>query len=383
MKSCDKTQDVILLGQGNYNTLGVLHQLSRIGICPLILSVGKAKDISKGNIIGFSKYAHRIIEVTSEGEAVEWIKKNAERFSFGTRIYPTSDTAEKLLDCNFDELIKKFKFPNAGRQGAVAALMDKHYQTELAKQCSLRVLDSQYSNTNDFSFSKVSYPCMIKPLNSTAGSKGDMCVCNNLEELQKAITGAHDTKDFIVQQYIHNEADILCLGVSFEDGDVWLPAVVVKPGVSAVGEYTHAIISTDVRKYLPEYETIKSFVKGLKYIGPFSIEFGREKGLNYFFEINLRNDGTSHYPLNANVNIASAYIDGTYAKSLPTIEYNMIDEVGDLRRVLSREISLFDWIKIFHSAGSYRFYESKDYGLILPLLRMFMTRTISKLCRML
>lgn len=373
--------DFILFGQGNYNTLGVLHQLAEIGVDPLILSVGNPKDRKHGNIIGYSKYARRIKVVDSEQSGLQWILNNRNSFAKGTIIYPTSDTAELLLDSSFDALSQRFRFPNAGGQNTVAVLMDKHRQTDIAQTHGIRILKSQYSNSSDFSFEKVVYPCMVKPLNSITGSKGDMRVCENETELRDALLNGKHTRDFIVQQYIRNEADLLFLGVAFENGEVWLPAVVIKPGVSPTGEYTHAIISTDIKRWLPEINKVKNFVFDLGYRGPFSIDFGLEKGKNYFFEINLRNDGTSQYPLNAGVNIAKAYIEDRYPALSETIEYGMIDEVGDLRRVLNREISFSTWLKVFRNAGAYRYYHACDYRLLVPLTKMFVSRTANKLQR--
>lgn len=372
--------DFIVFGEGNYNTLGVLHELGAIGVEPLLLIIGKSKDWKSGIIIGHSKYAQRIVEVDSAEAGLNWIKDHIDNFAENTIIYPTSDTTEMLLDKNNDCLSPKFKFPNAGTKGAVSRLMDKNLQTELARKSGLRILESQFTTSSDFSFVKVKYPCMCKPLNSTTGCKGDMRVCENEGELRDALhTGKH-THDYVVQQYIRNEADLLFLGVSFPNGEVWIPAVVIKPGVSPVGEYTHAIISTDIEKYLPEINEVRDFVKSTGYMGPFSIEFGLERGKNYFFEINVRNDGTSHYPLGAGVNIAQAYIQGMPA-NVPIREYEMIDEVADLRRVLNREIGLLKWIRSFLNAGSYRFYMKGDRGLIIPLIKMFTARTAGKIYR--
>lgn len=373
------SSDFILFGQGNYNTLGVLHQLAEIGVDPLILSVGNPKDKKNGNIIGYSKYAKRIEIVGCEDEGLKWILSNRDKFAVDTVIYPTSDTAELLLDSNFDSLSTQFRFPNAGKQKAVVELMDKHCQADLAREAGIRILESQYSNSPNFSFSNVVYPCMVKPLNSTTGSKGDMKVCENEDELRAALQGGKLTSDFIVQQYLNNEADLLFLGVAFDNGDVWLPAVVIKPGVTATGEYSHAIISTDVEKYLPEMEQVKAFVSGIGYRGPFSIEFGLEKGKNYFFEINLRNDGTSQYPLSAGVNIAEAYINGKPSQSMPKIEYDMIDEVCDIKRVIRREIAFAKWLRTFRNAGSYRFYRKGDRSLIPILTFMLVSRVLGKL----
>lgn len=372
--------DFLLFGEGNYNTLGVLHELAAIGVDPLLLIIGKYKDWKSSNIIGYSKFARRVVKVDSVENGLAWIKEHIEFFANNTIIYPTSDTTEMLLDRNFDWLSLKFKFPNAGMKGAVSRLMDKNLQTELARKSGLRILASQFTTSSHFSLYKVKYPCMCKPLNSTTGSKGDMRVCKNEVELREAIhTGKH-THEFVVQQYILNEADLLFLGVSFSNGNIWIPAVVIKPGVSPIGEYTHAIISTDVKKYLPEINEVRDFVKSTGYMGPFSIEFGLEKGKNFFFEINLRNDGTSHYPLAAGINLAQAYIQG-FPINAAMCEYEMIDEIGDLRRVLNGNIGFIQWIKSFLKAGSYRFYMKDDIGLIIPLIKMFTARTTVKISK--
>lgn len=374
-------KDFIIFGEGNYNMLGVLHQLGEIGVTPLLLIVGKSKDIKHGNIVGYSGNAKRIVEVNTEVEGFEWIINQRQQFKYGTIIYPTSDTTERLLDSNYDILVPQFRFPNVGYQGGVSKLMDKQQQTSLAEKTGLRIIKSQYTISHDFSFSNVVYPCMVKPLNSTEGSKGDMRVCKNERELKEALKCGKHTRDYIVQQYIKNEADLLLLGVAYDNGEVWLPAVVIKPGVSATGEYTHAIISTDVTKYLQEIERVKKYVKILRYSGPFSIEFGVEKGKNYFFEINLRNDGTSHYPLNAGVNICKAYIEGKQSTAVPLIEYEMIDEVADCRRILRKDITLLQWFKSFYNAGTYKFYRKGDNGLAYPLFRLFVSRFTNKLTK--
>lgn len=377
--------DFIIFGAGNYNSLGVLHAMEEAGVGVFILCVGKARDWKNGNIIGYSRFAGNIHVVDTADDGAEWLLKHMEKFPQDTVIYPTGDNEEKALDLRLDALITRFIFPNAGRQGAVARLMDKHTQTQLAEKAGIRILKSQFTNSDDFSFAKVSYPCMVKPLDSTSGSKGDMRVCGNENELKKALKEGLHTRDFIVQQYIVNEADLLFLGISHPDRSVEIPALVRKPGVSPTGEYTHAVVTTDVDTWLPERKEVETFVRSLGYTGPFSIEFGLEKGKNYFFEINLRNDGTSHYPLNAGVNIPLSYYASIRGNNIPAStakqEYEMIDEVGDIRRVLNREIGFRKWFGSFRSAGTYKFYRTSDKKLRPYIFLMFADRILGKISR--
>ena len=387
MKINNGKLDFILFGEGNYNTLGVLHCMAAKGIEVFLLLVGSGKRMLDGVVIGFSKFARYGHVVATEQEGLEWLLAHQTEFPQGTVIYPTSDSAETLLDCHYDALIPHFAFPHCGKQGEVTRLMEKDVQTAIAQQHGIRILKSMYTNTPDCDFDKVQYPCMAKPLVSIAGSKGDMRVCHNRQELEDALATAKHTKDFIVQQYIQNEEDLLFLGIRLPDGEVWMPSLVKKPGVSSTGEYTHAIITTSVEEHLPELDKVNEFVQTLNYIGPFSIEFGLEKGLNYFFEINLRNDGTSHYPLASGVNIPYVYYrsykgqltaeDMYYEQS----EYPMIDEVLDIRRVLSREISFSQWWHLFRSAKAYRHYVSFDKRIAVVLIPMFISRLVSKIWR--
>lgn len=381
----DIRPDFIIFGAGNYNSLGVLHAMAEAGVRVFILCVGKARDWKKGNIIGYSRFAGNIHVVNTADEGAEWLSSHMDEFPQNTVIYPTGDNEEKALDMRLDALMPRFRFPNAAIQGAVARMMDKHIQTDLAEKAGIRILKSQFTNSDDFSFAKVNYPCMVKPLDSTFGSKGDMRVCESEDELAKALKESKYTRHFIVQKYIHNEADLLFLGIAFPDGKVEIPALVMKPGVSPTGEYTHAIVTTDIEKHLPEKKEVETFVKSLGYTGPFSIEFGLEKGKNYFFEINLRNDGTSHYPLNAGVNIPMMYYNSIHGNhtsfAIAKQEYEMIDEVGDIRRVLNLELSLGNWFKKFRNAGTYKFYNSKDKRLIPYICLMFAKRIISKIYR--
>ena len=377
--------DFIIFGSGNYNSLGVLHSMIGSNARIFILCVGCSKHLKQGNIIGYSRFAKDLKEVSSVEKGVDWLIKNSNLFSKQAIIYPTGDCEVKELDRNVDKLKNHYIFPTCINYSDISRLMDKNIQITQAEKYGLKILKTQFSNSPKFSFKDVIYPCMVKPLNSTLGSKGDMRICHNETELNDALVSSKLTKNFLVQQYIKNEADLLFLGISLPNGNVLLPALVRKPGVSPTGEYSHAIITTDIDKYLPDKESVISFVKSLNYTGPFSIEFGLENGKIYFFEINLRNDGTAHYPLGLGVNIPLIYYNSIHNRKYPSSwkigEYEMIDESRDLRRVFSKEISLVEWCRSLINAGSYKFYNKYDKRLLYPLVLMFINIIYSKIFR--
>lgn len=372
----NKFPNFIIFGPGNYNSLGVLRQTGRANIDCLLLIVGSGRDIKNGDVILFSRYAKNWHLVDSAQKALEWLTVNIDNFPDGTVIYTTSDDAEKIIDEHYDELKNKFHFPNAGARGRVSFLMDKEHQITQAAKCGLNTIKGQYTNSPDFDFSKVEFPCMIKPFNSTTGVKGDMAVCENLKELKESLVAARHTKDFIVEKYIEKEYELLLLGLALPDGRIWTPAIVHKYDLDPMGDYTRALVSTNVQTELPELERVRSLIKELGYIGPFSVEFGHEKGVNYFFEVNLRNDGTSHYPLNMSINFAEVFYNSyhnpkTELPEFPKQEYLKVNDIKDIKRFLTGKESIIRWFKEFFGAGSYRFYQSGDNKILLAVIPMF------------
>ena len=168
--------DFILFGEGNYNSLGVLHCMAAKGIEVFLLQVDSGKRMLDGVVIGHSKFARYGHVVQTEQEGLEWLLIHQAEFPQGTVIYPTSDTAETLLDCHYNALIPHFAFPHCGKQGEVTRLMEKDVQMAIAQECGIRTLKSRYTNALGFNIDDVEYPCMAKPLVSIAGSKGDMRV---------------------------------------------------------------------------------------------------------------------------------------------------------------------------------------------------------------
>lgn len=201
--------DFIIFGSGNYHTLGIMHALHEVGLEFFVLVVGEYKNWRHGNIIGHSRFWKNYHQVRNEEEGAEWLMRNKDRFPEGTIVFPTGDTYEKVLDMNFDSMYGHYLFPNAGEKGKICTLMDKHLQAELASRAGIRTLqDIKITKNTDLSCIPLEYPCMLKPLNSIKGSKGDMCLCENEAVLKKAINNSKHTEEFIVQQYIRNEGAV-------------------------------------------------------------------------------------------------------------------------------------------------------------------------------
>lgn len=192
-----------------------------------------------------------------------------------------------------------------------------------------------------------------------------MKVCRSEEELRTAIASSHFASELLIQEYIDKEYDLLLLGCRLQDGKVLIPGIFKKERWF-MQDGSFGVISTQVNQYFDQLENVRRFVESLNYTGPFSIEFGVKDGKAYFYEINLRNDGTSHYFHHASVFMPYWYslscggcltpADLVYGND----EYYFIDEFGDVANLFSSDLSLLQWFKDIRRARAYKYYESND-----------------------
>ena len=67
-------------------------------------------------------------------------------------------------------------------------------------------------------------------------------------------------------------------------------------------------------KYDNNYKAIRLFLESINYVGLFSFEFGECEDILYFYEANLRNDGTSHYFYQSGSNVIAAFCLSMFKK---------------------------------------------------------------------
>lgn len=362
--------DVILFGADTYNTLGALRSLRAKKINIFLILVSKKKI----NYILFSKFLQTYIIVQSEQEGINYLIKNQSLNK--TVILPTSDKSVSLLDKHFDILHGSYIFPTNGGQGGLTQLMDKEKMLDYASSVGLDVpLTIRYSKEDQLPDNLV-FPCMIKPVNSMLGSKKEMSKCVNKEEVKQAIDKAKQSKEFVIQEYIEKEYDILIIGARFFSNDkVFIPAVLKKERWYGLGDDgSMGILTTDVEKYI-DIKVVETLIKKTNYYGPFSIEFGVMKQKLYFYEINFRNDGTSHYFNALNINIPYMWVLDAYGhhidinQKLSSKEHLFIDEFGDYLNIVTNRLPINKWYRNFRQATVFKYYyrgDLKPFLLIIP-----------------
>ena len=342
-------------------------------------------SVSRFNALILSKGVNEYIRVKNEDCGISFLIDNKDAWK-GAVILPTSDMAEKSLDAHFNELIEYYVFPNACQQGVVGTFMNKQLQVVLASESGLHVPISFRHRRDEKLPNDIIYPCVVKPQNSTTGQKGTLHICYNDTEILHAEETLH-ANDFLVQQYIDKEYELLLIGCRFPDGRIWLPGVFRKERWFNRGDdATYGLITTKVENLFSRQAEVCTFLERLDYYGPFSIEFGVKSGISYFYEINLRNDGTSHYFYKAGIYIPYIYYlaNMNMLKDadlvVPEVCYIFMDEFGDIMNMLKARISFRCWWYDLRHASVYKYFKAGD---ILPFLAITPRRIIATIYRFL
>ena len=370
----------IVFGNSNYNTLGVVRGLRNRPVECFLLLV----SISRFNAVTLSKGVKEYKRVKNEDYGISFLmdRKNIWK---GAVIFPTSDLAEQALDAHFNELKGFYYFPHAGRQNAVGAFLDKQLQVKLASASGLHVPISFRHKRGEVLSNDIVFPCIVKPQNSTTGKKGIMHICHNSAEVQQAEEAMRHADDFLLQQYIDKEYELLLIGCRLPNGQVWLPGIFQKKRwYLRGGDASYGLITTQVDELFSQQMEVGAFLDKLGYYGPFSIEFGVEDNTPYFYEINLRNDGTSHYFYKAGICIPYIfYLANTNVLKeadlvVPKVHYTFIDEFGDIVNVRETRLSFRQWWHDLRYASAYKIFQAGD---MKPFLAMMPRRVIALLYR--
>ncbi len=353
--------DLVIVGGDNYNTLGCVRCFGLKNVQFRLILITKKKR----TVVGISKYVNECYTLKTESEAIDYLKQKKTEWESSV-VIPTSDKVVALLDEHSKELDSFYQYPHCGTTGRIEYLMDKAVQMDLATKEGLSVPTTVRYRRGSPIPDNLPFPCIIKQENSTDGQKKAMNVCWSEEDVCRAIQDNEKTEDFLIQQYVEKTHEILLLGCRMSDGKIWLPAVFKKTRwMMKGGDGSYGVISTDVNKYFRDIDQVRSLIETMDYYGPFSVEFGMEGDKAYFYEVNMRNDGTSHYFHKANVYMPYIYYLSCRNEleqnnlQVHRTEYPFIDEFGDLMNVPAI-ISLRKWLKELRTARAKKYYMKGD-----------------------
>ena len=357
-----KSVSVIVIGGCHHNTLGVVRSLGRKGLKPVVVltntgscSVLESRYISKGGAANGSD------------EAISLLEREFANQDDTPVVIACHDEISSKLDQNRDRLSTHLILPGCKQQGRVTEIQNKQSMATLALKVGMRVpYTAVYSDTTQLSIGSIPMPCITKQLVSKDGTKSDIRICSTVNELKKFLE-YEAGREFMVQQFIDKDIEFQLIGCSLNDGnEIIIPGVSIiirQPSNTNTGFLHYTNLDSSFNETI---EATKRFMREVGYSGLFSAEFLRGKdGVDYFMEVNFRNDGNSIAVTNAGVNLPYIWYLGStgqdYQSELQPIhdEYVM-PEFAELELFREGVITRKQWKDDMQRATSYMDYAPDD-----------------------
>lgn len=360
----------VVFGNDHKNPLGVVQSLGQKGIKSIAVCWGEHTGLVKSsNFCSTIHYA----ETAEEGIKVLLNDVLPEDFDDIAVITPCSDEAALVLDKHRDELKEKYVFEYATHY-SIERLLDKELQVKLAAEAGLDIPDSYKIMSLEDIPENPPFPCIIKPLVSMQGSKGDLMVCTNMDELVSnlKIVMPHN-KGISLQRFIDKENDYTVLCCRLKDGTCIVPNIIRNDKL-----YPEQVgLSTlhDVGFFEDEQlqKNIVRLLNNMGYVGLISVEFSKSisDGKYYFFEFNIRNDGYNPCMTKSGVNINYYhYCDmlGIPFEIEEPKHVRIISEERHFMCVTHKGTTIRRWMRDIRESDGFTWYYSNDKK---PFFRMF------------
>lgn len=382
MMESSKEIEVVVIGGLHHNTLGVIRALGESGIPVNNINVILVDhEITDKNFIAKSKYiSDKKINYCNEyNQIVNVLVKLSKDNKKRVAICCSDDTAEIVI-ANKEKLEDKYYIPNTNFN--ITELMKKDVQTSVAKEAGINVPKSLVINIHDdFKWSK--YPCITKPIKSVLGAgKADIKISKNANELHKALNETN-AECLQIQEYVTKKMEFQIIGCSINSGEK-----IIVPGYTRIVRQPKNT-NTGYLEYIPieklnnfDMSAVEKFIKKIGYSGLFSVEFIRDiNDIDYFLEINMRNDGNAYCVTCAGINLPYIWCYyGTYNK-LPEANLNFkenlwfIPDFEDMR-IGIKQCGFTLWVKQFINAKAHSMFNLKD---MKPFIYRFWRLILAKL----
>ena len=237
----------------------------------------------------------------------------------------------------------------------------------LASECGLDIPKTEELSVGELP-KGLCYPVMTKSVISTiANWKSNVHICKNEEELLEAYKSIN-TDRINVQEFISKKNELCIDGLSVNGGEeLYMPiqSSYLRFSSKSYGNY----VMFEKFKEQDLYKKIHELFKKTKFSGIFSIEFLRDQDDHfYFLEINFRNSTWSYAHTVEGVNLPVIWAKSVIAGHLDTsdviikkVPFTALVEYADFKdSVLSRKVSLKQWIQEFRNCDCCFTYNKKD-----------------------
>lgn len=350
---------IVIWGPDNYNALGLLRQLAPANIDVLFLINGGIQKCATK-----SKFCHSYVLTPSYESGLNYLIENfTANKSEQSILIPIGDRAAEIIDRNRSILSERFILMGTDEEGLLEWIDNKNNMVELASKCGFIVPRSIRVDSTTV-FDDVPMPCIIKPTSNEGIREFKTKIIRSRKELEIFRKYLNPRYEYILQELIPKTHDILVYGCRFPDGKVELAGQFIKDRWSDDGGGSHGFLTHDLPDYLCT-GSISTFLEEINYTGLFSVEYGLKDSTAYFYEFNLRNDGTSHLFYQAGANLPLAWVNGLCGLGIEcstkiTKPGWNINEVYDISNVFHGRISYRQYKQEKKQATIFHYYDADD-----------------------
>lgn len=361
MEQLKRHKHIVITGDTG-NALGVVRSLGEADIEPILIYLVEESHLPT---LIKSKYLSVVHKVYSYKEAVNLLIMTYGNEMLKPFLYTCDDSVQSIVDDQYNTLVDKFYFFNAGKEGRINHLMDKHEISLIAEFCGCNIPKQEVVDTGMMPRT-LQYPVMTKTLKSTMGLwKEDSYICHSAEELQQAYKKIQSPK-LLIEEYIDKKNEFTLMGFSCNNGnDVYIPYIVtyLRSSSSSYGHYMEVKPFNNGELRSKAYEIIRR----CKFSGCFEIEFLIDSNDKiWFLEVNFRysfwNYALTFGGVNYPIAWAKSILGNKIEKNYRLKDYfTALNEPGDFgQSVVKKKISILEWLYDVHYADMLFFWNPKD-----------------------
>lgn len=364
----------IIFGGDGINALGVVRSLGEKGINSYVIRLHPTEHIPP---IETSKYVIRTWLAKSPEEVLQILLENFSNEVEKPILFFTDELHTEVFDKHYEELKDKFISYNAGKSGALIALLNKAYQCQLAEECGIKVPKYEIVKKGDLP-KNVPYPIITKTITSNEGRwKRDMIVCQNQEELKEAYKEIEADR-LQIEEYIDSTNEVDLKGFSILGGQ--------KIFFTHIKRWHYKDPSKGHFMYFEpckdeEFKAkIAQLIKRANYSGIFDAEFIQDKQGNlYFLEVNWRTGMYNYNHTYEGVNLpylwAKSTLEGRIKEDeihVKDVNYTTLCELTSFGDSLRYPKQIPYWIQEIRKANILYYYNKKDmYPCIVAWCKFF------------
>ena len=361
---------IILIGSSHYHGLNMARCFGEKGIKPYCIIVGKHST----NFVEASKYWERVFSVDTDKEAIKLLIDKFGNEQLKPVVIPWSDGATFELDRNYKILKENFYLSSInGLPGEIGKWMNKDKQMEFAKRFGLlmsptKILSIPLVCDEIISAKQIlTIPLFLKPVTSREGTKNDMRKINSWEELEQYSLEL-ESKGFrriLVQDYMNIDMEYDFMGFCSEESSSYTVAEKIRSWPAKGGAASFARV-IDIKEKKVFFDDVIVKLKDFGYAGPFDMDIFLVGNKIYFNEINWRSSANVYAALKSGNNypyswyLAVTKQNGSLQKNCATTDFYFMNEIWDIKHVLSSNITLWSWFIDFKKTKVFAFWNSKD-----------------------